>query len=110
MVPTGKVSPLLFVDVKLVTPQLSDAEGAIQVTAAPHCSASLLTVMLAGISAMAGAWLSVMITSNEALTVLPAASVAVYVTVVVPTAKVSPLLCVEVNVDTPQLSLAVGAV
>ncbi len=42
--------------------------------------------------------------------VLPWMSSAVYVTVVVPTANVSLLLCVEVKVLTPQLSAAVGAV
>ncbi len=44
---------------------------------------------------MAGSSSSSTVTVKEADAVLPAGSVAVYVTVVVPTAKVSPLSCVE---------------
>ena len=42
--------------------------------------------------------------------VFPAASVDVYVTVVVPTGKESPGLWVDVSVCVPELSVAVGAV
>ena len=59
---------------------------------------------------MAGASSSVTVMSKEDVLTLPWMSVAVYVTVVVPTAKASPGLCVEVKVSTAQLSLAVGSV
>ena len=45
-----------------------------------------------------------------AVVVFPAASVAVYVTVVVPKANTDPELCELVNVTPEQLSVAVGAV
>ncbi len=47
--------------------------------------------------------------SNSHVVTLPAASIAVYVTVVVPTGKKSPELCEDVIV-TPQLSVSVGTV
>ena len=65
--------------------------------------------MLAGVLAITGFSLSEIVTSKLEVTTLPAPSVAVYVTVVVPMANVAPLLWVEVK-TTEQLSLAVGAV
>ena len=109
VVPTAKASPLLCVDVS-VAEQLSEAVGAVQETMASHSPASLDTAMSAGVSAMAGSSSSVTVTVKEADVLLPAASVAVYVTVVLPTAKEAPLLWLDVNVVTPQLSAAVGAV
>lgn len=50
--------------------------------------ASALTVTLAG-AVMLGAWLSVTVTVCEAVAVLPEASVAVQITVVVPSGKVA---------------------
>ncbi len=47
---------------------------------------------------------------NEHVLALPEASVAVYVTVVVPTGNCAPELKLEVTVALPQLSVAVGAV
>jgi hypothetical protein len=58
---------------------------------------------------MTGACVSVTITSNEHVDELPAASVAVYVTVVVPIGKLSPVLKSEVNCGL-HASVAVGAV
>jgi hypothetical protein len=57
-----------------------------------------------------GAVSSVMFTVKLQVVVLPAASTAVYVTVVAPSGKISPELCVEVNETTWQLSEAVGAI
>src|SRR5690606_40387291 len=50
-----------------------------------------------------GASVSTTVTLNEHVAVLPAPSVAVYVTVVVPSGNTSPLLC-ELDNDTEQLS------
>jgi hypothetical protein len=70
-----------------------------------------LTVMLAG-QVMAGFSLSLTVIVNEQLAVFPDASVAVCVTVVVPTGKESPLAKPAVRLtETPeQLSLAAGVV
>jgi len=59
---------------------------------------------------MAGFSSSVTVTVKLDEVLLPWMSVTEYVTVVVPTAKVSPLSCVEVKLATAQLSPAVGAV
>jgi hypothetical protein len=66
--------------------------------------------MLEGQLEMTGFSVSFTVTSNEHVTELPAASVAVYVTVVVPTGKTSPGLWVLVMVTPVQLSDSVGAV
>ena len=62
-----------------------------------HCqwliqTPSLVCEMSAGVSAMTGASSSVMVTSKLSVEMLPWMSVAVMVTVVVPTGKVSPSL------------------
>ena len=75
--PTGKESPLLCVDVKLVTPQLSSEVGAVQVAMAAQALASLDRLMSAGMPAMDGASLSVTVMSKLAVVMLPASSVAV---------------------------------
>ena len=54
--------------------------------------------------------MSTTVTVNEVVRTLPVASVAVYVTVVVPTAKVAPELCVWTNETKEQLSVAVASV
>lgn len=59
---------------------------------------------------MVGLMLSVMVTVNELVAILPFTSVAVYITVVTPAGKVDPLVWLEVRDAMPQLSLAVGAV
>src|SRR5690606_40724187 len=71
--------------------------------------ASVLTVISVGQFAITGTSVSTTVTSNEHVAVLPAPSVAVYVTVVVPIENTSPLLC-ELDNDTEQLSDAAGAV
>ena len=108
--PTAKASPLLWVEVNVATPQLSLAEGAGQLTTAEQLPASLDWLTLDGIPEITGASSSVTVTAKLAEVELPAASMAVYVTVVVPTAKASPIWWVDVKLSTPQLSLAVGAV
>src|SRR5690606_26260694 len=72
--------------------------------------ASVLTVISVGQFAITGTSVSSTVTSNEHVAVLPAPSVAVYVTVVVPIGKTSPGSCVLVNVVPVQLSVNVGAV
>ena len=69
--PTANVAPGLWVDVKLVTAQLSVDVGSVQVTAALQLPASLVCVMSAGVSAMAGASSSVTVMSKlDVLTLL----------------------------------------
>src|SRR5690606_40568457 len=108
VVPIENTSPLLC-ELDNDTEQLSDAVGAVHVTTASHELASVLTVMSVGQFAITGTSVSTTVTSNEHVAVLPAPSVAVYVTVVVAIGNTSPLLC-ELDNDTEQLSDAVGAV
>ena len=77
MVPTAKVSPESWVEVKLVTLQLSSAVRAAQVTSALHRPASLETVMLAGVPEMVGSSLSVTVMVKLDVVALLAASVGV---------------------------------
>jgi hypothetical protein len=93
-----------------LTVQLSLAVGAVQVTTLLQLPAAAVVTIFEGIPLMVGLILSLMVTVKEAVVICPAASVAVYVTVVVPTGKVAPLVWVEVNELTLQLSPAVGAV
>ena len=72
----------------VAAPQLSVAVAA-KVTAVPHWPASAGRTMAEG-HVMDGAWLSVTVTVKEQVEVLPAASVAVAVTVVEPTLKNEP--------------------
>ena len=66
-------------------PQLSSALGASHVTTALQLPASLFTLMSAGMSEMLGSSSSVMVMVKLAADMLPSASMAVYVTVVMPT-------------------------
>ena len=75
MVPKAKVSPESWVEVKLVTLQLSSAVGADQVTSALHKPASLDTVMLAGVPEIAGACVSLTVMVKLDVVTLLAASV-----------------------------------
>src|SRR5438477_2404031 len=88
--PTGKVSTRLSSELTATTPaQLSLAVGAVQVTTAPHLSASVPWAMLIRQPQITGASSSLIVTVKEQVEVL-APSVAVQVTVVAPTGKVSP--------------------
>ena len=73
-----------------VTAQLSVAVGLFGANVAVHTPTSVVLVTFAG-QVIAGAWVSFTVTSNVQLAVLPAASVAVEVTVVVPTGNTLPL-------------------
>ena len=90
VVPTANASPLLWVDVKLVTPQLSPEVGSVQLTTALQRPPSLLAERSAW-ALMVGASSSVTVMVKVAVLELALASVAVKVTVVVPTGKVDPL-------------------
>jgi hypothetical protein len=88
--PTGKAEPLGGVLVTLITPpQLSEAVT-LKVTLLEHRPAAALTVMFAG-HMITGAWVSRTVTVNVQVLVLPAASIAVLVTTVVPTRNDEPL-------------------
>lgn len=76
VVPTGKTSPGLLVEVN-VKVQLSLAVGGVHVTAAPHKPAVVFCVMFDGIPVKVGLILSTMVTVKEAVVVLPDGSVAV---------------------------------
>ena len=110
VVPTTKKFPgdLLLV---MLTTQLSVTVGGVQVTLVPQVPAvaSALTVIVAGQPVIVGFVISFTTTSKLHADCLPEASVAVYVTVVVPTAKNWPgvLLLVRLTV---QLSVTVGGV
>lgn len=97
----------------ILTTQLSVTVGGVHVTLVPQVPVAALafTVIVVGQLVMTGFVASVTTTLKLQVAVLPAASVAVYVTRVVPTGKKSPgdLLLVNVN-PVGQLSDAVGAV
>ena len=113
LTPTGKVEPLARPAVRaVVTPeQLSRPTGAVYVTIFPQLPAAAVTLMFAG-QDMEGGILSITVTVKEQVAVLPAASVAVYVTVFNPTGKVEPLArpAVRAVVTPEQLSVPTGAV
>lgn len=111
VVPTGKKLPLVCDDVIAGVPQLSVLPGVAHVTVRPHeaAMAVVFEVMLPGNDVKLGAILSIILTSNDPVAVLPDGSVTVYVTVVVPTGKKSPGLC-ELLMVKLQLSLPVGGV
>ena len=105
--PVGKVAPLASPAVWIVDApeQLSVPTGAAYVTTAPHTLLSLPVMIFDG-QLIEGSTLSVTVTSWAHLAVLPAPSVTVQITVVVPAANVAgALLVVE---DTLQLSVVTG--
>jgi hypothetical protein len=106
-VPKGKLDPEGGVQVGAPTPgQLSVAVAVYVVVAEQFASA--VRVLLAG-QVTTGFWLSVTVTVNEQLPSLPAASVALHVTVVVPTGNEEPDAGSHVTAPTPgQLSVAVA--
>src|ERR1041385_184488 len=90
VVPTGKVSPGLWSQFSGTVPaQLSVAVGAVQLTTAPHRALSVSWEMLFGQPLISGGSSSLTVTVKVQVELL-APSVAVQVTVVVPTGKVSP--------------------
>ena len=77
-------------DVRLATLTLSVAVGEVQVATAVELAPDGVSEMLAGRLAMTGGTLSMTVTVKLAVVVLPTASRAVKVTVVVPTGKLEP--------------------
>ena len=105
--PVGKVEPEGGAQ-ELVTPgQLSEEETAQVTLLFEHWPLSATPVMLAG-QVMEGACASLTVTVKVQALVLPAASVAVQVTVFVPTAKAVPLTGAQATVTPGQLSVAEG--
>ena len=108
--PRAKVAPDAGEHDTVAPGQLSEAVGVVKFTTAEHCPAAVVVVMFAG-HVIVGFWLSTIVTVKVHCPVLLLASVAVQVTVVVPTAKVDPEAGVHVVAPTPgQLSVAAGVV
>ena len=105
VVPMGNAVPDAGTHVIVTPGQLSVAVGA-KFTTAVHLAGSVSFVMSPG-QAIFGASLSLTVTVNEQLSLLPAASVATDLTVVVPLGNVEPDAGVETTVTPGQLSLAV---
>src|SRR4030095_16941474 len=109
VVPMLKVLPGALVLVIVAPLQLSVKVGGVQFTIAWH-DALALTVMSERQPEIRGLIASCTITLKVHVEVLPATSVAVYVTIVVPTLKVLPGALVLVIVAPLQLSVKVGGV
>ena len=77
MLPTGKMSPELWLEVSVPTSQLSLVVGAVQVTTAVHNPVSAARLMSADSPDSAGTSSSVTVTRNEAVLVLSSSSAAV---------------------------------
>jgi hypothetical protein len=107
VVPTGKKEPEAGEQLT-VTGQLSVTVGSGNVTKAPHSPGSLEMVISTG-QVITGGSVSFTVTVKEHVAVLPAASVAVQVTVVFPTGKKVPDAGVQVAVAPGQLSVTVGS-
>jgi hypothetical protein len=91
LVPRAKVEPLVGAQL-LVTPgQLSPMVGALQVIAGDEQVPDAVFVAILAGQVIVGAWLSTTVTVKLQLFVLPLASVAVHVTVLLPVAKLEPL-------------------
>src|SRR6266481_4611194 len=104
-VPTGNIAGALLDTV--TAPQLSETVGVLSVTlVAPHRPGEATTVTRGG-QVMEGGWLSVTITSCWQIAVLPCESVAVQITVLVPTGNIAGALLVMLA-TAPQLSETVG--
>ena len=106
LVPTAKLLPLIGEQATIAVPQLSVAVGS-KVTVARQESGAVETILLDG-QEMAGGMVSRTVTVKEQVLVFPAASVAVQVTVLVPTAKLLPLIGEQTTTGVSQLSAAVA--
>jgi hypothetical protein len=105
VVPTGNVLPLSRLLTTFITPQLSAALTVKVTLLRLHRPASVENTRLPG-QVITGFSASVTVTVKLQLVVLPLASVAVFVTVVVPTGNVLPLALLLTRFVTPQLSVA----
>ena len=113
VVPTGKLLPEAGVQAT-VRPvgQLSVAVGGVKVTVAAQVPFGATTlVMFDGQAPSTGNWVSFIVTVKvHGADILPEASVALQLTVVVPTAKLLPEAGVQATVAFGQLSVTVGLV
>ena len=113
VVPTGKLLPEAGVQatVKPVG-QLSVAVGGVKVTVAAQVPFGAMTfVIFDGQAPSTGNWASLIVTVKvHGADILPEASVALQLTVVVPTAKLLPEAGVQATVAFGQLSVTVGLV
>ena len=109
--PTGNVEPDAGEHETVAPGQLSVAVGVVYVTEAEHSPAPTGVVMLAG-HVIEGASLSRIVTVNVHVPsgLSGDASLAVHVTVVVPTGNVDPDAGAQLTVAPGQLSVAVGVV
>jgi len=105
VVPTGKVLPLALLLTRFVTPQLSAALTKNVTLLRLHCPGSAVSTRLLE-QLITEPCVSVTVTVKLQRVVLPLASVAVFVTVVVPTGNVLPLAMLLTRFVTPQLSVA----
>ena len=115
LVPAGKAEPLAKPLTRIAVPgeggQLSVNEGFVYVATAVHKSGAVFRAMLLG-QVILGAWLSFTVTRKVQVLLLPAASVAFSVSVVMPFGKGWPLANpLTMATDPPaQLSVNVGVV
>src|SRR2546426_4565976 len=90
VLPLAKVEPLAGLQLTVWPGQLSAPAGVVKVTTALHIPGSVDWVMLAG-QTIVGDCVSLTVTVKLHVPVLPEVSVAVQLTVVVPTGKLVPL-------------------
>ena len=107
LVPLANVLPLVGLQLTVTPEQLSVAVG-VKLTIWLHWPSAVLVTRLSG-QARIGATLSLTATVKLQFAVLPEASVAVQVTLLVPLLKVEPLGGRQTLVTPEQLSLTVGA-
>jgi hypothetical protein len=106
LVPLANVLPLSGLQLTVTPEQLSVAVG-VKLTIWLHWPAAVLVTILAG-QVTTGAIVSLTATVKLQLAVLPDASVAMQVTVLVPLANVLPFVGLQLTVTPEQLSVAVG--
>jgi hypothetical protein len=107
VVPIGKAVPEGGEQVTVVAEQLSFAVGVGYVTTTQHCPISASAATFAG-HAIVGSSMSSTVTVKAQVDALPFASVAVHVTVVVPTGNGAPDGGLHATVAPGQLSLTDG--
>ena len=107
--PVLKVEPLAGLQTTGETAQLSVAPGAVQLATAAQRPGAVFWLILAG-QVIDGFSVSLTVTSNWQVLLLPAPSVAVQVTCVVPFGKAAPVSGLQTTATLPsQLSAALGA-
>src|SRR5439155_18044827 len=106
--PLAKVEPLAGAQLTVWPGQLSAPVGVMKLTTALHIPGSVDWVMSAG-QTIVGGCASLTVTVKLQVPVLPDVSVAVQLTVLVPTGKVAPEAGLQAIVEPEQLSVAVAA-